>query len=209
MRGSKAAHARVNPPPCEAPGGADAGGVHLFQRHHDARQRRGVEEDLAVQELVGAVGQAANDVAVQGVAAHPAGVLGLASLAAAVERRHGEAGGHVAKQLRPFGRTAPVAVEHEHGRTGGRHRRLQQLGVDPGAAHAGEVEVSAAGAGHLESRIHQLDRQVCRVQLGTGALPVFVEVRWPRIAAAVALQLVEREVEQSRHLMLLVIESVI
>ena len=181
-------------------GGAHASGVHLVQRHHHARQRNGVQEDLPVQEPVGAIRQPADDVAVQRVAAHPANVLRPAALPAAVERRHGKAGRGVAEQLRPLRGAAAVAVEHEQRRAGsGRRGRLQQLGVDARAAHAGEVQVPAAGERHLKPRRRQLHRGLHRVQLGAGARPILIEVRGPRIATGVALQLGEGKIEQTRH----------
>ena len=77
--------------PLGAAGGAHPGFVHIGQGHDDAGQLGGVQIQAAVQKLLRiGIFQAADDVAVEGVADGGAHVLRAAALAPAVQRRHHE-----------------------------------------------------------------------------------------------------------------------
>lgn len=52
---------------------------------------------------------------------------------------------------------------------------------------AGEREVEACDQGNLESRRHEFDLWIDRLQLGQGGIPVGVKIRWAWIAAGMGL----------------------
>ena len=115
-------------------GGADAVGIDLGHVHDDAGQLGGIEEDVAVEHVVGRAVEAADDVAAQRGAVVVADILRGAALAAAIEGGDGEALGDVAELVQPGAGVAGVAVEHEDGGAGaGRGFRAQEFGVDAGA----------------------------------------------------------------------------
>ena len=89
------------------------------QMFSDPGQLGRIEKDLPEEHLLRPVIQPTNDVALQGITAHGAHILGLAALPATIQGGDGEALGHVAQLRKPIARTAGIAVEHKHGRVGG------------------------------------------------------------------------------------------
>ena len=179
---------------------ADAALVHLRHGHDDARQLRTVKEDLAEEQLCRvALKQAADDLAVIGVAHDAALIFGKAALAAAIHGRDDEAGLHVVEQSAEFGRFSAVTVEQAYGRQRLiRSGRAGKFGVNARAAHAGEVQVITFRARGLKFGFHKFKTRAKRFHFRDGSVPESVDIRRTGISALIDAELGKRHVE-NRH----------
>ena len=179
--------------------GAEPLRVDLRHGGDDAGEQRRVEVNLAEEERVGLVLQAANDVTLQGISAYGAGIVAHATLPAHVERSDDEAGRRPRELVREVTAVHRVTVKAEQCRaTSLRCTGAHELRVQARATHAREVEMKAFGEARLNLRGHELDRRFDGAHLGERALPIRVEIRRPRVSSHVPLELSERHVD-GRH----------
>ncbi len=94
---------------------------------------------------------------------------------------------------------AGIAVEMQHrGQPAFDFRGLQQHAVDPGAAHAGEIEMITLRAGRLEIRQHQFTAGAQGFHFGHGPVPISVQNGGALVAPLIGIQFGKRHVE-NRH----------
>ena len=201
MRGSSAAHGERQASALAAAHRAHTFGVHVRHLQHDLCELRRIQVVLPEQQFLWVVVvQAANDVAAQCPPLDPAAILRQAALSTTVQRGDGVAQRDVSELGSPVAGVPRVAVELQDRRVRpGCVSGLQQLGVDARATDAGEVKVRALGEGRLKVGRDDLDVRGDGPHLGQAALPVFVKICRPRVAALVGLQLFEGHVEHEWH----------
>ncbi|MMZ63467.1 hypothetical protein D1872_257230 [compost metagenome] len=116
--------------------------IHARHRHQNAHRLYGIEENLAVVELIRVrIVQAANDLPANGRPLHGLVILRQAALPPAIERQNGHAVGRIRDLVEPVAAVARVSVKHRHRRplVSGRSDRTCQLGMYPCTSHPCKV----------------------------------------------------------------------
>ena len=180
----------------------DAGGVHFGERHDDAGELGGIEEDLAEEQFLGVgIVEAADDVTAEGVALHAAPILGAPTLAAAVHGGDAKAGAGVGELGDPVAGLTGVAVELKDGgvfcRRPGAVFGPEVFGVDPGAADAGEPEVETFDVRRSDyGGGAEFGARVGGIEFAKGFSPVGVVVGGSGIPTGVVMEFGERQVDE-------------